>query len=180
MLIASSPIVGQEGYKEADRYFEESVFPERKAAFASTMQQFVEKGAPSFIRRMLAFGPRLWFDYRYDASELWDGVEVNAIGANILWGCPFADYPITHALNAIQCPIFLALGRYDYCNPPHLWEKYRAFASDLKVRIFEKSGHTHNLKSPIFLMQSSSPGWRKITHSGVPQRKGIHTVSSYE
>jgi proline iminopeptidase len=58
----------------------------------------------------------------------------------------FADYSVANALKAISCPIFLALGRYDYFNPPHLWEKYRDHASDLTVRIFEKSGHTPGLE----------------------------------
>jgi proline iminopeptidase len=51
-------------------------------------------------------------------------------------------------LKSISCPIFLALGRYDYFNPPHLWEKYREFASNLTVRVFEKSGHTPQLEEP--------------------------------
>ncbi|NDB83077.1 MAG: alpha/beta hydrolase, partial [Alphaproteobacteria bacterium] len=36
--------------------------------------------------------------------------------------------------------------RYDYFNPPHLWEKYREHVSDLTVRIFEKSAHTPQLE----------------------------------
>ena len=58
----------------------------------------------------------------------------------------YADYNVANALKAMSCPIFLALGRYDYFNPPHLWEKYREYASDLTVRIFEKSGHTPQLE----------------------------------
>ncbi|MDJ1258058.1 MAG: alpha/beta hydrolase [Candidatus Midichloria sp.] len=37
---------------------------------------------------------------------------------------------------------------YDDFNPPHLWEKYRTFASDFTVRIFEKSNHTPQLEEP--------------------------------
>ena len=58
----------------------------------------------------------------------------------------FAYYNVANALKAISCPIFLALGRYDYFNPPHLWEKYREHASDLTIRIFEKSAHTPQLE----------------------------------
>ena len=64
------------------------------------------------------------------------------------WGSMFADYNVANALKAISCPIFLALGRYDYFNPPHLWEKYREHPSDLTVRIFEKSSHTPQLEEP--------------------------------
>jgi proline iminopeptidase len=146
VLIACSPITGPEIYKEADRYFEESVCPERKTAFATSMQKFVESGDQSFVARLLSFGPRIWYDENFDASKLWEGVEVNSVGAGIIWGSMFADYSVANALKAISCPIFLALGRYDYFNPPHLWEKYRDHASDLTIRIFEKSAHTPQLE----------------------------------
>lgn len=58
----------------------------------------------------------------------------------------FSDYNVANALKAISCPILLALGRYDYFNPPHLWEKYCDHASNITVRIFEKSGHTPQLE----------------------------------
>lgn len=142
VLIASSPIAGHEIYKEADRYFEESVCPKRKTAFATSMQKFVESKDQSFVRRMLAFGPRLWYDYNFDSSKLWENVDVNPIGAEIIWGPMFVNYDTAQTLKAIKCPILLALGRYDYFNPPHLWEAYRDYAANLTVRIFEKSSHT--------------------------------------
>ncbi len=146
VLIASSPITGPEIYKKADRYFEESVCLERKAALQITMQRLNESGDQSFVARLLSFGPRIWYDENFDASKLWEGVEINSVGAGIIWGSMFADYDLSSALKAIKCPIFLALGRYDYFNPPHLWEKYREHASDITIRIFEKSGHTPQLE----------------------------------
>ena len=148
VLIASSPTAGPEIYKEADRYFEESVCPERKAAFAASMQKFIESGDQSFVARLLSFGPRIWYDENFDASKLWEGVEINSVGAGIIWGSMFADYDLASVLEAIKCPIFLALGRYDYFNPVHLWEKYRKHSSNLTIRIFEKSGHTPQLEEP--------------------------------
>jgi proline iminopeptidase len=146
VLIASSPIAGQELYEEANRYFEESVCPERKAVFASNMQKFAESGDQSFIARMLAFGPMLWYDYKFNAQDLWDGVTVNTVGASIIWSRMFTNYHTSKALQSVTCPIFLALGRYDYFNPPHLWEKYRNNAVNLTIRVFEKSGHTPQLE----------------------------------
>lgn len=134
VFIASSPTAGAEIYKEADRYFEESVSPQRKAALQITMQRFSEGGDPatpkssavasqSLIARLLSFGPRIWYDENFDASKLWEGVKVHSVGAGIIWGSMFGTFDIARSLNALSCPIFLALGRYDYFNPPHLWEK---------------------------------------------------------
>jgi proline iminopeptidase len=97
---------------------------------------------------MIAFGPKLWYDYNFDASKLWKNVEVNSIGAEIIWGPMFADYKVDQALKAIQCPVFLALGRYDYFNPPHLWGKYCENIKNLTIHIFEESSHTPQLEEP--------------------------------
>ena len=60
----------------------------------------------------------------------------------------FGTFDIASSLKAIKCQVFLALGRYDYFNLLHLWEKYRDQLSDLTIRIFEKSGHTPGLEEP--------------------------------
>lgn len=146
LLIASSPIAGSEVYQEADRYFEESVCPKRKILFENAMQNFIQSDDKSFVARMLAFGPRLWYDAIFDASALWEGVEVNSIGAGIIWGSMFVGYDVENALKSIKCPILLVLGRYDYFNPPHLWERYREYCSDLTIRVFEESAHTPQLE----------------------------------
>jgi hypothetical protein len=68
-------MTGQEIYKEADRYFEESVCPERKSALQITMQKLIESGDQSFVARLLSFGPRIWYD-----ANCW-----NAIHFLIVW-----------------------------------------------------------------------------------------------
>lgn len=148
VLIASSPEAGLDQYAKADRYFEESVCPERKAALNQTMQKYMAASDPSFVDRMMAFGPRLWYRHDFDASLLWKGVEVNPMGANIIWGPLFVGYNTKVALQQVKCPLFLGLGRYDYFNPPELWDPYRSFSSNLTVRIFERSGHTPPYEEP--------------------------------
>ena len=146
VMIASSPIVGPKLYMEADRYFEESVCPDRKQEFQKQMDGLKQESSPSFIQRMLAFGPKLWFDFKFDATSLWKDVEINFLGANIVWGSMFSNTNVASNLTSVCCPIFLALGRYDYFNPPSLWEKYRKFVKNLRIRIFESSGHTPQLE----------------------------------
>ncbi len=148
VLIASSPISGPDLFKEADRYFDESVSPERKITFAKNMEAFLTNDDQSFTRRMLAFGPRLWYSHAFDASHLWEEVEMNNLGSDIIWGTMFTNYETARVVRNIKCPVFLALGRFDYFNPPHLWEKYRENFSDLTIRIFEKSSHTPQLEEP--------------------------------
>lgn len=88
VLIASSPLVGPEIYKEAEEYFEAFADPGRKSAFAQSMEHFIAGSAAlsaagssstsgtfaqsrrAFVKHMLAFGPRLWYDYNFDATKL--------------------------------------------------------------------------------------------------------------
>ncbi len=60
----------------------------------------------------------------------------------------FVNYDTAQTLKAIKCPIFLALSRYDYFNPPHLWKAYPECAANLTLRIFEKSSHTPQFEEP--------------------------------
>lgn len=64
------------------------------------------------------------------------------MGARIIWGDMFSEYNANKALSEIKCPVFLALGRHDYLNPPHLWDGYLNSTPDLTLKIFENSGHT--------------------------------------
>jgi len=150
ILIASSPNAGNRVHEAADRYFQESVCPERKTALARNLRTLADDIAAdpdaAFVTRMLKFGPMIWYDWTYDASALWKDVQLNPQGAAIVWGSMFADYDPKPGIERIQCPLLLALGRYDYWNPPHLWEVYRPYIHALTVRVFEQSGHTPQLE----------------------------------
>lgn len=148
ILIASSPIAGPQLHDMADQYFQESVCPERKAVLHQRLEVFQQAHEPSFVDRMLAFGPMLWFDPYFDASMLWKDIHVNPEAAAKIWGPLFENFDVQAALQAINCPLWIGLGRYDYFNPPWLWEAYRECCQDLCLRVFECSGHTPPYEEP--------------------------------
>ena len=102
----------------------------------------------AFITRALKFGPMVWYDENFDASDLWKDVKVNPEIMDYLWGKVFCEIDITKHLGKLIYPIFLGLGRYDYWNPPYLWEAVRPHFRDLIIRVFEKSGHTPQYEEP--------------------------------
>ncbi|HET9314279.1 MAG TPA: alpha/beta hydrolase, partial [Vicinamibacteria bacterium] len=52
-------------------------------------------------------------------------------------------------LEALDRPVFLALGRYDFLvAPPSSWDRVRPKFKDLTVRVFERSGHTPQHDEP--------------------------------
>lgn len=150
VLLAMSPSGGSATFAAADRYFQESVCPTRKALLAknlATLQQAIaDNPTHAFITRMLKFGPMIWYDEAFDASHLWHDVKVNPEIIDYLWGEVFSSIDIKKGLDKLQVPVFLGLGRYDYWNPPHLWEEIRPHIIDLTIRVFEKSGHTPQLE----------------------------------
>ena len=148
MMIASSPLAGTAAYQRADQYFEESVCPERKALYEENMRKFNAGDDHSLVPRMLACGPKLWCKHDFDATDLSKGTSMHPIGWRVLWQEMFAQYDTKQALQDTKCPIFLALGRYDYFNPPHLWEACRGIAEDMTVRVFERSGHAPQYEEP--------------------------------
>lgn len=149
ILVGASPISGEALRAAANRCFEESVSPERHARLAENLARLSEPGeANPFVRRMCAFGPMLWHDSSFDAASLWEGVRFHSEGAAQIWGDAWSEEALSAGFEGIKCPVFLALGRDDFFNPPHLWDPFRAQFSDLTVRVFEKSGHSPMLEEP--------------------------------
>jgi proline iminopeptidase len=133
----------------AERYWQESVSPERKAAMEENLQRLPDETLAQiplqerFIRSYVRNGPRIWYDPRFDSSPLWEGVEVNLDMIDHVWGHVFRDIDITQGLATFDRPVFLALGRYDFLvAPPSAWDALRPQFRDLTVRVFERSGHT--------------------------------------
>jgi proline iminopeptidase len=150
--VALSPDSTPASFQVADRYLAESVAPLRKALLAANMAQLETdiNADPTrrFIHYSLRSGPRIWYDPAYDAAHLWQDVTVNPEMFDYVWGPVFQNLDITTGLEHLTQPVFVALGRYDYWNPPHLWEPVRHYFRDLHLRVFEQSGHTPQLEQP--------------------------------
>lgn len=135
----------------AERRFEEGATAARKAIFAGEMGQLAEDIAAHpgerFKHLLIRLGARSWFDAAFDASPLWDGVQVNDIGFDHLWGEVFRDIDMHALARNVKAPVLLALGSHDYLiAPPEAWQPYEADFAALTVRMFEKSGHTPQLE----------------------------------
>jgi proline iminopeptidase len=153
VMMCVGPSYSHEGHVASERYLNDSVCPERKAALASNLIRLPQEieAAPekAFITYCLLMGPKSWFDYNYDATKLWEGVEVNMTMFDYVWGEVFRDIDITENLDKLQAPLLLALGRYDYfVPPPYMWEPIRDKFSNLTIRIFEKSSHAPQFEEP--------------------------------
>jgi proline iminopeptidase len=155
VMIGIGPDLSPASTEAAERSWNESVSPERRAALGESLRRLPDTDlaklppAEQFVRGYVRNGPRIWFDPRFDASALFAGVEMNTDMYRYVWGQVFRDIDITRDLAALDCPVFLALGRYDFIvAPPSSWDRLRPHFRDLTVRIFERSGHTPQYEEP--------------------------------
>jgi len=151
VMVGTGPSHSAAHHEASERYWQESVCPERKAKLASDLALLPAEieAAPEkrFITFCIRLGAKSWYDHTFDATPLWEGVHVNMPVFDHLWGEVFRDIDIRHGLGRLDAPVFLALGRYDYLVAPYAtWDPYRGSFRDLTVRVFEKSGHTPQLE----------------------------------
>ena len=151
ILTASTPFLGEELHKKADIYFEESTCPERKWIFAEHMRAYKEKNHGSFIEWMVHMGPKLWYEADFDPRYLWKDVHLNTCGAKIIWGSMFAAYDCAETARHIIFPVFLALGCYDYFNPPIYGKSIGSIFLISHVEFLKKAVIHHNWKKQKIL-----------------------------
>lgn len=155
VMIGSSPDFSNASAQAAEQYWQDSVWPERKEALARNLERIPDKElatlAPdkAWLRNYVRMGPKLWYDFNFDSSTLWDSVDINMQMFDYVWGTLFANIDISKGLEHLDTPVFLALGRYDFdVAPPYTWNPLRSQFKDLTLKVFERSGHTPPYEQP--------------------------------
>ena len=154
VMLGIMPDLSEASNQQAEQYWRDSVSPKRKASLEENLRALHDEKLSSsssseyFIKQYIQSAPRIWYDYKFDASPLWQGIEINMEIFTYIWGTVFRDIDITNGLDVFTIPVFLGLGRYDFLAPPCLWNPIRSKFKNLTVRVFEQSGHTPQLEEP--------------------------------
>jgi proline iminopeptidase len=90
--------------------------------------------------------PQYWYDPRYDARWLWDGMTVHSELTKHLFTRVFANYNMFEEPFSIPTPVLVCMGKYDYVIPHTLWESKYVSIPDFTFVLFDKSGHTPQLE----------------------------------
>jgi proline iminopeptidase len=147
ILVAVGPNQSIASHIVVDQYFQDSVCPERKAwleedlkKLPQDIEKYPDKRFISFCKRL---GAKSWYDYTFDSSNLWDGVEIIQSMFDYVWGVVFAELDITQGLDSFDKPVLLMLGKFDYLVTPFFsWQESRSKFKNITIRLFEKSSHT--------------------------------------
>jgi proline iminopeptidase len=150
VAVAAVPPAGSdEGLEPEEDFFQRDADPERLAAHARNK---AERRVPAtvetsqdFIDRYVSNDAVGWYDYTVDCSPLWEGVDVNlAVMGQVIAPEAFGGYQV----GPLDVPTFLALGRYDYMIPFYLWDRPKQHLTDLRYKLYEKSGHHPPYEQP--------------------------------
>ncbi len=171
VMIGIAPDLGDQSAAEADKYWDEMASDDRKATldrnWDGVPEDAPEESYPgqNFIQAYVRNGPMAWYDQEFDSTPFWKDVEVNMDMFDHVWGTLLAEIDITQGLDALDRPVFLALGRYDFLvAPPSSWDPVRPHFKDLTLRVFEMSGHTPQFEEAD-LFDSELLKWMRETGS---------------
>jgi proline iminopeptidase len=127
-------------------YWESNASDDRKAILKQNMERLTPEKISSLtqseaeITSYVSEGPKIFFDQTYDCSWIFKGGFWNIEVWDHLFDVIMADYDLAEG-RAVTTPIFLALGRYDYLVPVHVWDSEKGKLPTVSLNLFEKSGH---------------------------------------
>lgn len=147
IAVGTPPIGDMAGVSaQADLFFEKNASEERKRLLRANLEQ-LPAGA-SLRQGVLARTPTRYFDPHFDAASLYvDSVSKPALLLHVL-GTLAPGWDVTVDAASLHAPIFLALGRHDYVVPHTLWDGVAERLSNIRVEVFERSGHQPFFEEP--------------------------------
>lgn len=155
VMIGTGPDFSDASKEAADQYWQEAASSARKAALNRNLELYPDAQYEQislnqrFIWNYVRYAARIWYDFNFDSTPLWEGVNVNMPIFEYVWGTLFKEINITKNLEALNKPVFLALGRYDFIvAPPDSWNPLRSKFNNLSIYLFERSGHSPFYEEP--------------------------------
>jgi proline iminopeptidase len=154
VAIGSFPHLSDDTALARDRLWQAEASEERKAVLARLQAQLTPEllsalsPIEGFVRSYAAAGPQLWYDFTYDDSWLWEGVEPNFPVLERLGDELLGTYDLAQGPGEITAPVLIAQGKYDFRFPYTLWEEHRHKLPRHTYVLFERSAHTPPFEEP--------------------------------
>lgn len=146
ILIGVTPLWGKELFDTWSKFWEADASPARKAVLAENMRRMPDSTLSTlsprdaFALRYVRTGPRLFYDPSYDFYWAWIGHQYSAEMLDHYWKSIVNEYNPWSRFSSNTVPTFVALGRYDYSVPYHLWDRERS-TPGLTFAMFDHSAH---------------------------------------
>jgi proline iminopeptidase len=158
VLIGSPCEWGNSAYDQKAAALWETASEERKMLQEQNWGKMKEidrlKGKEEAAAMYNIMSPQYWYDPRYDAGWLWEGMTVHSEVTTHLFANVFNDYNMFNPAVSIPIPVFVGLGKYDYVIPHTLWQPAYETIPDFTFTLFEKSAHTPQLEENLLFDQA--------------------------
>jgi len=152
ILVGGVPYAFAEFAEEAARFWQEHASPERKGILETNVKELHERlaAAPatrSFAVTYRAHGPLYWADPAYDAAPVLEGLE-NSPAFDRLFALVPSRAEVRRALEQVQVPSLLVLGRLDFAIPYTVWEVLIDGLYHCKYILLQEASHNPHAESP--------------------------------
>lgn len=148
-IVPVPPAGCRDGLEPAEDFFQRDAGADRLAAnrrnLATRPRHASIETMQDYVDNYVSEGAQGWYDYTFDSSPLWEGVDVNfrvmdqlfePEGLGGFW------------IEPLDLPVFLVLGRYDYAFPFYVWDEPKKNFSNLRYKLYDKSGHHPPYEQP--------------------------------
>lgn len=155
VIIGMPPHMRSDHLAMAQKNWDESVWPERKAAFERNMKLMPDEKLNQlprdqwFLQMNYRNVPKSWYNYNFDSTSLWKGVQPNTHVLDQMYLRFVREIDVSQGLESLDLPVLLVYGRFEFLVAPvHSWDALRPKFKHLIVRIFEKSAHSPQYEEP--------------------------------
>ncbi len=149
VIIGMPPHMKPNHIAMAQNNWDESVCPERKAAFERNLKRMPDEKLNAlprdqwFLQMNFRNVPKTWYDYNFDSTPLWQGVKPNIRVLDQMYLRFVREIDVSQGLESLNLPVLLVYGRFEFAVAPvQSWDPLRPKFKDLTVRIFGKSAHS--------------------------------------
>lgn len=168
VIIGMPPHMRPDHIAMAQRNWDESVWPERKAAFERNMRLLPDEKLNQlprdqwFLQMNFRNVPKSWYDYHFDSTPLWQGVKPNTRVLDQMYLRFVREIDVSQGLDSLDLPVLIVYGRFEFLVAPvQSWDSLRSKFKNLNVRIFEKSAHSPQYEEPD-LFDAELLKWLKL------------------
>ncbi|MCW4050182.1 MAG: alpha/beta hydrolase [Candidatus Bathyarchaeota archaeon] len=136
--------------RHQQEYWDKHASEERRELLKNKLERLGDMQLfDDFPRWYEANTPKFWKDADFDTKPIFQGVKPNYDVLRHLFGNVFGEFDSTSYLTEITCPVLLMMGKYDFSNPPSLWDNYWKKFPDCTYHLLDDSGHNPMIEIPM-------------------------------
>jgi proline iminopeptidase len=134
-------------HRERNKYCESHATKKRKQIWEENKKKLTNEvlrnvsADKARVLRYVLNAPKRFYDAKYNASWLFEGVTVNMSKGIQNFVKSYYRYDITKNIQTKNMPVLLVLGRYDFNNPYYFWNDFKSKFPYLEYHLFDESGH---------------------------------------